>query len=221
MQSPGAVTGPAGAGARLFVHENPSGPDTYLLQGVDLALEVLRGHRHPRVPDLHDRHRAGGRLRTLTAGQGYGHDLWDVLNRGSASAPLRARRPSHFLGTGTDSEPRGCRIQEWAAAGSAQRRSAEADSWRRPARYSAAPRMERISSGLHSAHNTCTAVATAGALRATPDTDIAALHAIGEHTPGDLVHLFGVGHSTVYRTLTRTKLRQGTTVGTDVSPSNH
>jgi len=35
------------------------------------------------------------------------------------------------------------------------------------------------------------------------EAHLAALHATGQRTPGDLAHLFGIGRSTVYRVLTR------------------
>ena len=40
-------------------------------------------------------------------------------------------------------------------------------------------------------------------LSARQEAHLASLHATGDHTPGDLAHLFGVGRSTVYRALTR------------------
>ena len=42
-------------------------------------------------------------------------------------------------------------------------------------------------------------------LSARQEAHLAALHATGEHTPGDLAHLFGIARSTVYRALTRAK----------------
>jgi DNA-directed RNA polymerase specialized sigma24 family protein len=41
---------------------------------------------------------------------------------------------------------------------------------------------------------------------------LAALHAVGEYTPGELAELFRVGRSTVYQALQRVRIRNASTL---------
>ena len=103
----GAQAGPVDGRPGLLIDVDPIAGNARLEQRLDLAVEVLLGGRHARVPELHDRERTGGRRRTTKPERLFGTKLWEGWARVIPEVAAERGCAFHFQGTGTLTQRRG------------------------------------------------------------------------------------------------------------------